>query len=188
MRNENLQAYFDEARILRLFFLELLVALLIIADAFVYIVLSEYIAVFLLLAAAGVTALPGIYVIYNSIQNTLSAVRARVRMGRYPRLEYASLAGLLLSGVLLVLPGFFSDIVGILLYILPVRLAVGLLICSRLEAPLTNTYEHLKLEEYASLKTHVGESEAETTGAESHPNGEAAESQANDETLRQEPS
>jgi len=178
MRNENLRAYFDEARILRLFFLELLVALLIIADAFVYIVLSEYIGIFLLLAVAGVTALPGIYVVYNSIQNTLGAVRARVRMGRYPRLEYASLAGLLLSGILLVLPGFFSDIIGVLLYILPIRLAVGLLICSRLEAPLHNTYEHLKLEEYTGLTTHAAEPEP-TTEPSSEPH-------TTDETLTQE--
>ncbi len=174
MRNENLRAYFDEARILRLFFLELLVALLIIADTFVYILLSEYVGVFILLAAGGVTALPGIYIVYNSIQNTLGAVRARVRMGRYPRLEYAGLAGLLLSGILLVLPGFFSDIIGVLLYILPIRLAVGLLICSRLEAPLNDAYEHLKLEEYTGLSTH--------------PAVPAAETQSNDETLTQEPS
>ncbi len=182
MRNENLRAYFDEAHILRLFFLELLVALLIIADAFVYIVLSEYIGVFLLLAAAGVTALPGLYVVYNSIQNTLGAVRARVRRGRYPRLEYASLAGLLLSGVLLVLPGFFSDIIGVLLYIFPIRLAVGLLICSRLEAPLTNTYEHLKLEEYTGLTMQASDPETSETG------GSMTESTPDDSTLTQESS
>jgi len=172
MRNENLRAYFDEARILRLYFLELLIALLIIADAFVFIVLSEYMGVFLLLAAAGVTALPGIYIVYNSIRNTLGAVRARVRVGRYPHLEYAGLAGLLLSGTLLVLPGFASDAIGILLYILPIRLAVGLLICSRLETPLNETYEHLKLEEYAELSTEAG--------------SPTSELQNNDETLTQE--
>lgn len=148
MRNGNLRGFFDEAYILRLFFLELLVALLIIADAYLYIVLSEHIGVFLLLAGAGVTALPGIYVVYNSIRNTLGSVRARVRAGRYPRLEYAGLAGLLLSGTLLILPGFISDFIGILLYILPLRLVVGLMICSRLQEPLIDVYEHLKLEEY----------------------------------------
>jgi len=140
--------FFQRDSILKLFFLQLLVAILILGDGYVLVVLAREHGVFLMLAIAGATGIPALVVILNSINAILGRMRRKVREGEYPAWEYTSLFGVLLSGFLWLIPGFFTDFLGLLVFICPIRNACGWLLTQRLQPQLKQIYEYIKLDEF----------------------------------------
>ncbi len=139
---------FRRDSILKFFFLQMLVAILIIADGYVLVRLADRYGVFIVLAAAGATAIPALFVILNSVDTILGRIRRRVRDGEYPAWEYTSLFGVLLSGFLWLIPGFFTDCLGLVAFICPMRNALGWMIARRLGPHLKQVYEYIKLDEF----------------------------------------
>jgi len=137
---------FQRDSILKFFFLQMLVAILLLADGYVLVTLADRYGVFLALAAAGATAIPALFVILNSVDTILARIRQRIRDGEYPAWEYTSLFGVLLSGFLWLIPGFFTDCLGLVAFISPMRNMLGWLIVRRLGPHLKHVYEYLKLE------------------------------------------
>ncbi len=91
------------------------------------------------------TGLFGIAVTWKLVSSSLRALGARVRSGSYPGEEFALLAGSLITGLLLITPGFVTDAIG-LLFLLPViRRGVGGTITTRMEERLKELYEYMKL-------------------------------------------
>ena len=76
------------------------------------------------LALVLLAGLAGILLIRHQSLATLGAVRAALARNQVPAAELADAACVLIAGFLLILPGFISDIVAILLLVRPLRRAI----------------------------------------------------------------
>ena len=137
----------DRAFVVRLLLVMLLASLLVVADGYALIELSTHLGRYLSLAVVASTGFVGLFFLTNSILATLSAMRRHVRSGSFPKRDFARLAGLFISAGLIVLPGLVTDLIGIVIYIPPLRVAFGLLIIRPLDSQLWQIYEHVKLQE-----------------------------------------
>lgn len=146
-----LMSLVDRAFVVRLLLLTLLASLLIVADGYALVMLSDRLGVYLALAVVASTGLIGLFFLINSILTTLAETRARIREGAFPRRPFARLAALFIAAGLILVPGLVTDIIGLLIYLPPFRLGFGLLLVRPLDRQLWQIYEHVKLEEASSL-------------------------------------
>ena len=114
------------ARLLFLFFL--LVPLIEIAF---FVVIGNAIGLWPTLAGVVLTALIGSLVIRMQGLSLLNEMRSTVGRGQLPARAIADAMMIGLAGLLLLLPGYFSDLIGILLLIPPVRSAIYAYLKSR---------------------------------------------------------
>lgn len=113
-------------RLLFLFFL--LVPLIEIAF---FVVIGNAIGLWPTLAGVVLTALIGSLVIRMQGLSLLNEMRSTVGRGQLPARALADAMMIGFAGLLLLLPGYFSDLVGILLLIPPVRSAIYAFLKSR---------------------------------------------------------
>lgn len=144
-RTKGLLRLFESGFVSRLFLILLLVSIPGIADGYILLTLGEEFGKYVLLAVSAMTGFVALFFVLTAVAGTLSLIKRNIATGIYPKREYARLAGVLLAGVLLILPGFFTDAVGLLIYIPPIRLLVGLALTSRYSAFLQEAYEYLKI-------------------------------------------
>jgi UPF0716 protein FxsA len=144
-KTKGLLRLFESGFVSRLFLLLLLLSLPGIADGYVLLTLGEHYAKYAVLTAVALTGFIALFFVLSSAAGTITTIRRRIAEGQYPRREYARLAGLLLAGVLLLIPGFFTDAVGLLFYMPPVRQLVGMAITARHASFLREAYEYLKI-------------------------------------------
>lgn len=136
---------FESGFVTRLFLALLFLSMLGIADGYILLSLCEHYGKYLLLAATASTGLLALFFLLNSVEATLLRVRRDVAADVFPRREYARLAGLMAAGVLLLLPGFFTDAIGVLVYLPPIRRLIGHALTARHGAFLREAYEYLKI-------------------------------------------
>ncbi len=137
----------DRAFVIRLLLLMLLGSLLIVADGYALIGLSGAVGRYLALAVVSSTGLVGLFFLANSILSTLAAVRGSIRAGVFPRRDFARLGSLFIAAGLILLPGLVTDMIGVFMYLPPIRVGLGLLLIRPLDTQLWQIYEHVKLEE-----------------------------------------
>lgn len=140
--------FFDRAYVTRLFFVLLGLSVLILADGYVLVVAASRYGVFMALGIVASVGLAGMVVTLLAVDATLEHLRDRIRRGQYPSHEYAALGSLVVAGLLLILPGLFTDALGVVLYTPPFRRVFGTLIVRPLRSRLKEAYEHLKLSEF----------------------------------------
>jgi UPF0716 family protein affecting phage T7 exclusion len=139
--------FFDHGYVVRLFMLLFIPASAMIADGLLLILLAERYGRYLALAITGATGLLGLFFLGNSVSTTLMTLRRHVSEGRYPRRQYHSLAALVVAGLLLLTPGLFTDVLGLLFYVPPLRLWLGALVCLPIRNELKELYQYLKMDE-----------------------------------------
>ena len=83
----------------------------------------------------------------SRLQTTNRRLREKIQKGEYPGAEFVELAGVLVSGVLLLTPGFVTDVLGLMLFLSPIRGLVGRAITRRASHYLKEAYEYLRLYE-----------------------------------------
>ncbi|PSJ62146.1 membrane protein FxsA [Mesorhizobium soli] len=86
-----------------------------------FIIVGRQIGVFPTLALAVATSIAGGMLLKHQGFGVMTRIRNEVAAGRDPSRELAHGVMVLLAGILLLLPGFFTDIIGILLFLPPVR-------------------------------------------------------------------
>lgn len=87
----------------------------------VFIWVGSHIGVGWTLALVVLSVVVGATLLKRQTLSTLAAARATARAGRVPDREIAHGAMIALAGILLVLPGFVTDVAGLLLFLPPVR-------------------------------------------------------------------
>ena len=137
--------FLDRGFVLKVLFLIMLCSLLPVADIFLLLYIRDYIGIYLLVALVASTGLLGLLFAYQQIRAILQALRTSVDDGRYPRMEFMNLAGALVASLLLLTPGFVTDLLGILLFLPLLRVFVGRSVNRRMEGRLKELYEYLKL-------------------------------------------
>jgi UPF0716 protein FxsA len=141
---------FERASLIRLFLQLMLVSILLLVDGFVLIRVADRVGDYLALSLSAATGLISLLFLVNSATTILDTLRQKVRGGRYPTREFNALAGVLLASLFMLTPGFFTDAIGTVIYLPPVRNLIGWAITARLKRDLARVYEYLKLSEFGN--------------------------------------
>jgi UPF0716 protein FxsA len=137
--------FLDREFLVKLIFILLLYSLVPLGEIFLFLFLGDLIGNYLILAIAAVVGLVGILFAVGQIRRTLERLRGKIRRSQYPGKEFVDLAGILVSSVLLLTPGFITDFAGFLLLMPFFREALGRAIAKRMDKSFKEVYEYLRL-------------------------------------------
>jgi UPF0716 protein FxsA len=128
-------------------FVFLLAAFLFLCEVFLIVYLGDSFGVYLILGITAATGLFGVLVALFKMNSTVNALKKKINEGVYPGREFIKLAGIMIGGLLFVLPGLITDVIGFLLFLPFLRTAVGRFATKRLNSTFKEIYEYMKLEE-----------------------------------------
>jgi UPF0716 protein FxsA len=111
----------NSAKLVRLRFLPLIFLLLPLVEIAGFVVVGRQIGVLWTIALVIAAALAGAALLRHQGLGVMNRIRAEMEAGRDPGREMAHGAMIVLAAVLLLIPGFVTDIFGLLLFIPPVR-------------------------------------------------------------------
>ncbi len=139
--------FLDRDFLYKLIFALLLYSLVPLGEIFLFLYLADLIGNYLILAAAALTGLVGVLIALRQVPRVLASLKAKIRHGEYPGQEFVDLAGILVGCILLLTPGFVTDLFGFLLFLPPLRAAAGKAVARRMERKLREVYEYLRLQQ-----------------------------------------
>ena len=131
----------------KLLLLILLYSLLPLSEVVLLLHLGGVMGRYMTLACAASTGLFGVLIAINQLRTVLISLKGKIREGVYPGKEFVTIAGVLAGGLLLLTPGFITDMFGFLLFFPLFRNLIGRIITGRMEKQLKEVYEYLKLYE-----------------------------------------
>lgn len=99
----------------------ILICLLIYIEAVIFVHVASAIGVFMTLVLVVLTSCLGVSLVRNQGMRNLSLIQQKIQAGESPAAEMIKSVSLVLAGILLVLPGFFTDFLGLLLLLPPVQ-------------------------------------------------------------------
>jgi UPF0716 protein FxsA len=123
----------------------LVYAMVPLGEVFLFIYLGDLIGNYLVLVIAAVVGIVGAIIIVGQLRRARERLRARLGAHRYPGGQYMELAGVFAAAVLLITPGFVTDLLGFLLLIPALRDAAGRFIVKKLARSFREVYENLRL-------------------------------------------
>ena len=139
--------FFERDFITELHFLMLLYSLLPLSEIVVLLFIGDHLGKYFTLTCAASTGLLGVLVALSQLRAATGSLREKVRGGVYPGSEFVSIAGVLIGGILLLTPGFITDVLGFMLLFPGLRDVIGRLITRRMDKQLKELYEYLQLYE-----------------------------------------
>ncbi len=142
-----LMKFLEKDFIAKLLLLILLYSLLPLSEVVLLLYLGGKVGNYLTLACAASTGLFGVLIAVNQFRSVLNTLKEKIKQGVYPGREFISIAGILAGGILLLTPGFITDLFGFFLFVPLFRNMIGRLITKRMEKQLKEVYEYLKLYE-----------------------------------------
>lgn len=104
-----------------------------------FVVIGNTIGLWPTLAGVLVTAVAGSLILRWQGLQLLNEIRSSMGQGRLPARALADAMMVAIAGVLLLTPGYFSDLIGILLLIPPVRTLIYRFLASRVQVVATTT-------------------------------------------------
>ena len=135
----------DKDFLFKIILILLLYSLVPLAEIFLFLALGNLIGNYLTLALAAVAGVAGALVALGQVQRTQGKLREKIRRGEYPGREFADLAGMVAGGLLLVTPGFITDLIGYGLMIPFFREALGRAIVQKLDRSFKDVFAYLRL-------------------------------------------
>ncbi|MEZ5872993.1 MAG: FxsA family protein [Nitratireductor sp.] len=108
-----------------------------IIEISLFVVVGNAIGLFPTLSIVLVTAVIGSILLRYQGISTLMAIRRDMNDGGLPGRELANGAMIVIAGILLLTPGFFTDSIGFLLFLPPVRAAIRQFVGSRIAINVT---------------------------------------------------
>lgn len=138
---------FRRGFIIKLLLLTLLYMLLPLTEIFIIMYMSDYFGSFLLLGLAASTGLLGVLIALLQVNKTLISLKEKINNGEYPGREFMILTGILVSSLLLITPGFITDLLGFFMLIPFFRNEIGKYIIGKIDKTLREIYEYLRLYE-----------------------------------------
>ena len=136
---------FDPASLMKGMLLLLLYSIVPIGELVLILYLGQLWGNYLILAITAITGLFGFFLSVRKVRSITESIKKRVADGSYPGEEFVRLAGALVGSLLLITPGFVTDIVGFLLLFSFPQVWVGRSITRKMEDKLKELYEYLKL-------------------------------------------
>jgi len=111
----------------------LLFSLVPLAEIFLFIYIGTLIGNYLVLMAAVIVGLVGGVLALRQAQDAAAKVKKKIRRKEPLGRELADLAGVIAGCVLLITPGFITDLIGFLLFLPSLREALGRALVKRLK-------------------------------------------------------
>jgi UPF0716 protein FxsA len=115
----------DRSYLYRVIVLLFVYALIPLGEILLFVYLGNVIGNYLVLIIAAIAGLPGALVMLGQARRIVAALRARIGERRPARAELQELAALGAGALLLITPGFVTDVIGYLLFIPGVRAALA---------------------------------------------------------------
>jgi UPF0716 protein FxsA len=141
--------FLDRTFITKLLILALLYSLLPLAEIFLIIYLGDWLGGhFITLALAAFTGLMGMLFALRGFQKNLVLLKEKIKQGLFPTEEFITLTGIFAAAILLLTPGFITDLLGFLLFIPVIRSTLGRFIIRITRTNFKELYEYLKLYDY----------------------------------------
>jgi len=135
----------DRDFLFRTILILLVFSLVPLAEIFLFVFLGNVIGNYLVLIIAVVIGVVGGFTALTQARRTEARLREVIRAGAWPVRELADLTGYLVAAILLITPGFITDLAGLLLLIPGLRTRVGRFLATRLETRFRELYDHLNL-------------------------------------------
>jgi len=148
MEKKVLLRFFDKGFLLKYFYILLLYSLFPLVDIYLLLYLKPLFGAYILIAAAAVTGLFGLILAYRLSSVTLSDMSKKLREGIYPTREFNELAGIIISAIFLLTPGFVTDFLGLLMIFPFWRNLIGKMITKYVQEELKEISEYLKMYEF----------------------------------------
>ena len=123
----------------------LLLGLAMLADGWILVRLARLSGVYLALALQAAVAVLALIVVGSSVLRQIREIRNAARAGWFRASQYANLAALVVACLLMVLPGFATDAIGLLVYLPPGRGIFRWMFLRRQRDRLSQVYEYVKL-------------------------------------------
>ncbi|MFP4302203.1 MAG: FxsA family protein [Alkalispirochaetaceae bacterium] len=136
---------FDRGTLARLVSLLLILSILGLADGYLLVQVARWLGVYLALAAEGAVAILALGIVGTSILSKLRRIRRHISFGRVPTLLYGETLVLLISLGLLIAPGFITDALGIVFFIIPLRTFFAWTLSRIWREQLNEAHEYLKM-------------------------------------------
>ncbi len=112
-----------------------------------FVLIGNAIGLWPTLAGVLITAVVGSLVLRHQGMAVLTELRRQMAQGRVPARAMADAALIGAGGLMLLLPGYFSDLIGILLLLPPTRQLIYTLVLSRFTVVTTTSYTAQRPEE-----------------------------------------
>ena len=136
---------FDSGYILRTGMVLLGLSLVVLGEFFLIYFISGFWGVYFTLAVAAVTGLIGVFLSYREIASRIAMVKKGVSEGVFLEKDMVQLAGAIVSGLLLLLPGFVTDLFGAIGFFSVIRFGYGRIATWRMTPKLNEIYEYMRL-------------------------------------------
>ncbi len=134
------------SRLIRFFSLLTGISILILADGLLLVRLARIRGVYFALALEGLVTIAAAIVLGSTINNLIRKIRSDAQRGSCIPRRYAHLAAVVTAGVLLFIPGFITDLVGLAIYLPPGRFFFTAFFQRRNISSVAKAYEYLTLE------------------------------------------
>jgi UPF0716 protein FxsA len=137
--------FFDRDYLFKIILVLLAWSLVPLGEIFLFIYLGSLIGNSLVLILAAVVGAVGALVGVVQARRAAATLRAALARGSHPGREAVDMAGLLVSALLLITPGFVTDAVGFLLLAPSLRAWLGKRIAAVLRTRVRDVYDRLRL-------------------------------------------
>lgn len=145
MNTRFLLRFFDPGYILKAAFIILGLSIIVLGEIFIIQYISGYWGVYFTLAAAAATGLISLFFSYREIAGRIRIIREGVVDGEYSEKDMIQLAGAIIGGFMLLLPGFITDFFGLISFFPVVRALIGRLVTINIRGRMPEAYEYLRL-------------------------------------------
>ena len=116
---------FQKQSLLRIFIWATGLSIFILVDTLGTIYLASRTGAYLAVAIVGISTWVNLAIVLGSLGRHTGKIRKNSKEGVFKQIEYIHVNGLLISSLLMLLPGLVTDLLGWIIFFLPVRLAVG---------------------------------------------------------------
>ena len=139
--------FFDTGFILKFLITVMLISVLPIAEVYLYILLSGVLSPYIMIASLTGSSLVGLVLSYGIIKSRLKKIKNLINEDEYPESDFYKFAGVFLGSVLIIIPGFIGDLLGLILFIPGISRKIGYLLTKPMGGKVKELYEYLKLYE-----------------------------------------
>lgn len=137
---------FDPLSLLKAGLILLFLSLMPLLEFLLILRLAEEIGRYLILAYLAVTGLGGLVLYYGLIKGILRQIHGSIREGLFPGEGFKNLCGAIAGALFLLMPGFVTDLIGLLAVVPFIRKAYGFLLYRPFRTAFEEGYQYLRLE------------------------------------------